>query len=64
MASNMILHLIHMSEERIINCGINRISRNVTNQGVMKGIPIFHYVLFDKDAADRSQGLLPWIRFW
>ena len=59
---NIILHMIHMYVKRMINCGIDGMSRGITNEGVMKGVPISRYIPFDKGAAERSQGLLLGLR--
>ena len=64
MAGNMILHVIHMSGKRMINCKIDEFSRGITNEGVMKGVSILRYLPFDKGALERSKGLLPWIKTW
>ena len=64
MAGDMILHVIHISRERMISSGIDSLSRGVTNEGVMKGTPIRDFIPLHLSAADRSHKLIPWIRSW
>ena len=44
MQGNMILHLIHISGTRMIACGIDGLSRGITNEGVMAGN--HHWIMF------------------
>ena len=37
MYRNMILNLIYITGTRMIDCGINGLSRGITNEGVMAG---------------------------
>ena len=43
MAGDMIIHLIHISGKRMIASGIDGLSREVCNEGVMKGVPIINF---------------------
>ena len=64
MARDMILHVHHISGNRMISSGIDGLSRGVTNEGVMKGVLIRDYLPMYLSAADRSPKLIPWIRLW
>ena len=57
MAGNMILRVIYIFGKRMINCGIDGLSRGITYEGVMKEVPILPYLPFDQGAAEMSQGL-------
>ena len=64
MAGLLILHVIHISGRKMIECGVDGLSRGMTNKGVMQGIPMLHYLPMHMLAIERSDGLLPWIRTW
>ena len=64
MAGDLILHVIHISGRRMIECGVDGLSRGMTNEGVMQGTPMLHYLQMHKTVLERSDGLLPWIKTW
>ena len=54
MHGNMILHLIHISGTRMIDCGIDGLSRGITNEGVMAGNHLLDFVPLNKTCLDRN----------
>ena len=59
MYRNMILNLIYITGTRMIDCGINGLSRGITNEGVMAGnhrLDLFHKRKFVYTS--------PWIQPW
>ena len=48
----------------MIECGVDGLSRGVTNEGVMKGTPMIHYLPMHRSRIERSDGLLSWIKTW
>ena len=59
MTGDLILHIIRISRKRMIECGVDRLSRGITNEGVMKEISIMSFLSMHRSAMDRSDGLLP-----
>ena len=64
MAGDLILHVIHISGRRMIECGVNGLSRGMTNEGVMKETSMLHYLPMYSSAIERSNGLLSLITTW
>ena len=58
----MIIHLIHILGKRIIASGIDRLSRGVCNEGVMRVIPMLKFLHLHLSADERSSEVIPWIR--
>ena len=61
---NMILHVIHISGTRMQACGIDALSRGITNEGVMAGNHLLDYVPLNLDCTQRSKDITPWITSW
>ena len=59
MNGNMILYLIHIAGTRMIDCGIDGLSRGVTNDGVMAGNHLLDFVPLNKKFLHRSKSLTP-----
>ena len=64
MKGNMILHVIHISGTRMQACGIDALSRGITNEGVMAGNHLLDYVPLNLDCTQRSGDIIPWIKSW
>ena len=64
MVGDMILHVNHISGKRMIGSDIDGLSRGVTNEGVMRVVPIKDYLPIHLSAVERSSKLIPWIRSW
>lgn len=64
MSGDLILHAIHISERRMIECGVDGLSRGMANEGVMKGDPMVYFLPVHIYAIDRSDGMLSLIKTW
>jgi hypothetical protein len=54
----------HVAGKRMIAQGTDGVSRGSLMEGVMAGKPMLSFFPFHLSAAERSPGLLPWIRSW
>jgi len=61
MRTEMMLHLIHVSGKRMIDSGVDGISRGDHTSGVMDGEDLVSFVPLHLSAFDRSPGLRPWL---
>ena len=43
MTGDFILHVIHISGDRMIDCGVDTLSRGCPTEGVMRGDPILSF---------------------
>ena len=64
MKGDFILHLFHISGERMKACGIDALSRSCPTEGVMQGENMLSFLPLSKTAAERSGGLLSWVKTW
>ena len=64
MSESFILHVIHVAGTRMIECGVDGLSRGDKNEGVMKGVPLLAHVPIHLSPVERSSRLLDWIRGW
>ena len=62
MASDLILYVIHISGRRMIECGMDGLSRGMTDEGVMKGAPMIYFLMMYRSAIEHSDGLLSWTK--
>jgi len=58
------LHLIHVAGTRMIESGIDGLSRGDFNTGVMTGRSILDYVPLAFSAVERSPEVVEWIKSW
>ena len=58
------LLVIHVSGKRMIESGIDGVSRGDMNAGMMAGQPVESFIPLHLSAAERSPKLLDWIRGW
>ena len=58
------VHLRHVSGERMKAQGSDGLSRGNLNVGVMAGIAMLDFVPTHLNAFERSPPLLPWIQTW
>lgn len=61
---NVIVHLIHVSGERMIAQGTDGCSRGYLMEGVMAGEDMLSFVDLAKTAIERHPPLLDWIKSW
>ena len=64
MKSNLILHVFHVAGTRMIDSGIDGLSRGELNEGISKGIGMINFVPIHLDPLQRSPELLKWIQSW
>ena len=64
MAGYLKLHAIHISRKKMIECGVDGLSREMTNEGFIQGTPMLNFLPMHKSTVERSEGLLSWIAFW
>ncbi len=58
------VHLIHVAGTRMIEQGSDGLSRGNFTEGSMRGKSIYDFIPIAKTAAQRSDGLMDWIRDW
>lgn len=58
------LIIVHVSGKRMIECGVDAISRGSKNTGIMAGASIHSFIPLHESALDRSKTLLDWILDW
>ena len=59
MTGDFILHLIHISGNRIIDCRVDTLSRGCPTEGVMRWDPILSFLTLHLSAQERSEGMVP-----
>ena len=64
MAGDLKLHVIHISRKKMIECGVDGLSREMTNEGFIQGTPMLNFLPMHKSTVERSEGLLSWIASW
>ena len=64
MDHEMIIYLIHVSEERIIAQGTDGCSQGFLMKGVLEGKDMLSFVDLGKDAVEHHPPLLDWICSW
>jgi len=60
----LILHVIHVAGTRMIECGVDGLSRGDTKEGIMGGTNILHFIPLSLTSVERSPTLLTWINTW
>ena len=58
------LHVIHVSGTRMIDSGIDGLSRGDIGEGIMGGTGILNFIPLSQSALERSKGLFGWIQSW
>ena len=58
------LFVIHVSGKRMIESGVDGLSRGDLNAGMMNGQPIHSFIPLHKSALERSPSLLEWTKTW
>jgi hypothetical protein len=61
---NLIIHVIHVSGERMIAQGTDGGSRGCLLEGVLSGKPMLDFVDLAKSAVERFEPLVGWLRGW
>ena len=56
------LHVVHVAGTRLIETGIDGLSRGDDGSGVMAGIPLLSFVPLHLSATERQPGLVEWLR--
>ena len=64
MKGDLILHVIHVAGTRMIESGIDGLSRGDTSAGVMQGKQMISFVPISQSALERSKNLRCWIHSW
>ena len=60
----LMLHMIHVSGERMIESGVDALSRGDTTKGIMQGNSLLNYFPFHLGAYQRSDTLVLWVNSW
>ena len=55
MKGDLILHVIHISGKRMIEFGVNGLSRGDTLEGITNGTPLIYFIPIFCPADDRSK---------
>ena len=64
MEGEMILHIIHISGTRMIQSGIDGLSRGDTHEGVAVGKKMLSFVELHRSPIQRSPHILQWVKSW
>jgi len=62
MESDFILYLIHISGDRMIDCGVYILSRDYPTVGIFRGEPILSFIPLHLSAEERIEGVVPLIQ--
>lgn len=58
------LHVIHVAGTRMIECGVDGVSRSDLSTGVMRGTPMLQYVPLHLNAIERCSSVTDWVKSW
>ena len=58
------LFVVHVSGKRMIESGVDGLSRGDLNAGIMSGQSIHSLIPLHLSACERSPGLIPWTKSW
>lgn len=58
------LHVVHISDTRMIASGIDGLSRGDTEEGILGDKHVLSFVPLSQTAVERSGHLMPWIQSW
>ena len=64
MSGNFTLHVFHIAGTRMIECGIDGLSRGDKLEGVMKGEELLSFVPIHKSPLERNAQVFDWINSW
>ena len=64
MEGEMILYIIHISGTRMIQSGIDGLSRGDTHKGVAVGKKMLNFVELHRSPVQRSPQILQWVKSW
>ena len=64
MGGDFTLNVYHVAGTRMIECGIDGLSRGDKTEGIARGISVFKFIPIHLSPIDRSPGVLGWIRSW
>jgi hypothetical protein len=64
MDGRAIIHIIHISGKRMIECGIDGLSRGITTEGIMQQKHIMSFVPLHKNVFERSTAMATWMNEW
>ena len=51
------IHMYHIAGTHMIECGVDKLSRNDKSEGIMQGIDLLTYLPIHKSLFERSPGL-------
>jgi len=64
MEGSLIIHLIHISGKRMIDSGVDGLSRGDITKGVMRGDDILSFVPLNLGVDERSPAVIEWVQSW
>ena len=64
MAGDFTLHVYHVAGTRMIECGVDGLSRGDKSEGIAKGVGVLTFVPIHLNAVERSPRVLDWILEW
>ena len=64
MKGDFTLHVYHVAGTRMIECGIDGLSRGDKSEGIARGVPVLNFIPIHLSPVQRSPGILPWIKSW
>ena len=62
MEGDFILHMNYIVGDRMIDYGVDALSRGCPTEGVMSGESILSFLPLHRSVKERSQGVVSWIR--
>ena len=64
MSGDFTLHVYHIAGTRMIESGVDGLSRGDKSEGIAKGIGVLKFVPIHLNPVERSPGILDWIKEW
>ena len=64
MSGDFTLHVYHIAGTRMIESGVDGLSRGDKSEGIAKGMGVLNFVPIHLDPAERSPAILDWVEEW
>ena len=64
MAGTFTLHVYHVAGTRMIECGVDGLSRGDKTEGIAGGMDIYDFIPIHLSPRERSSGISAWIESW
>ena len=64
MEGDFVIHMYHIAGTRMIECGVDGLSRGDKSEGIMQGVDLLTFLPLHKSPFERSPGLRSWIQTW